>query len=88
MSMIEIIEILWPASFYLSAFMFYILIISYYGYGVTARYAGLLFVIGFTVLTYSYPILLEPFRWVLSLVGFAAPVALSIIGIRYLVEEA
>jgi hypothetical protein len=87
MNTVDSVVLLWPALFCLASLLIFLLISSQHGYGGNNQYLGAIVVLGFLLLAYIYPPVLTPIRWGLTLVGFAAPVALSIVGIRYLVDE-
>ncbi|SDM14290.1 hypothetical protein SAMN04487949_1017 [Halogranum gelatinilyticum] len=88
MNVSEAVEILWPALFSLAAFLLYLLVVSRGGYTRAKGFVGAGAVIGFLLLGHFQPSVLVPLRVSLTLVGFAAPVAMSIIGIRYIVDKA
>ncbi|RLM88422.1 hypothetical protein D3D01_21380 [Haloarcula sp. Atlit-7R] len=87
MNITETVTVLWPALFCLSTLLMFLLIATQRGYGRQRQYLGASAILGLLILAYAYPPAVTPIRWGLTLVGFAAPVALSIVGIRYLVEE-
>ena len=63
------------------------LILNCVGYGKRARGIGVLCSLGVLALIYTEPALADSLRWGLTIVAFAAPLALSVIAIEYLVEE-
>jgi hypothetical protein len=87
MNITETVTVLWPALFCLSTLLMFLLIATQRGYGRQRQYLGASAILGLLILAYACPPAVTPIRWGLTLVGFAAPVALSIVGIRYLVEE-
>jgi len=87
MNITETATLLWPALFCLSTLIVFLLIATQRGYSRQSQYLGATASLGLLILAYTYPPAVTLIRWGLTLVGFAAPVALSIVGIRYLVDE-
>ncbi|RKS75144.1 hypothetical protein BDK61_4685 [Haloarcula quadrata] len=87
MNIAATITLLWPALFCLSSLLVFLLVATQRGYGRQRQYLGATAILGLLILAYAYPPTVTPIRWGLTLIGFAAPVALSIVGIRYLIEE-
>lgn len=87
MSITDTVALLWPALFFLFNSIIFLLLSTQLKYNQNRQYLGVIIILGVLSVVYIYPSVLTPMRWGLTLVGFAAPVALSIVGIRYLVEE-
>lgn len=78
---------LWPALFVISLLPVVLMTLSQSG---GEKQAGTFAIVACLVLTavlYVVPPISELVRWGLSLIGLAAPLALGVISIQYLVEE-
>jgi hypothetical protein len=87
MNTAEVVILLWPACFSLFSLLMFLLLSTQRGYAIKNQYLGAAVILGSLILIYAYSPAATLIRWGLTLIGFAAPVALSIVGIRYLVEE-
>jgi hypothetical protein len=87
MSHTSSVALLWPVLAILGGIPLLFLILDHRGYNKQARGIGVLIAIALLISLYY----IEPVRlilqWGLTVVAFAAPLALSVISIEYLVEE-
>jgi hypothetical protein len=87
MTPFELAALIWPGAFTLSAVILFLLLTSTADFGAGVRRLG---VVCFLVLLagfYLIPLLRLPARWLLTLVGMAAPAGLSLVSIRMVVKE-
>jgi hypothetical protein len=87
MSVLEMVRVIWPALFCLAGLLLYLLFASQRGHGNQIRYICVISTVSLLAVSYLVSNVLLPVRWTLTAVGFAAPIGVSIVGIRYLIEE-
>jgi hypothetical protein len=85
--LIEIAAILWPPLLVIGLFAVSLIVVGRLGFGRQAVAIGSITAIGFLGALYVIPGIRDAMRWGLTLFGFAAPMALGVISIRYVVEE-
>lgn len=85
--LIEIIGLLWPSLLVTGLFTVFLLIAGRLDMGRPVVIVGSVVAIGVLGMFFVIPAMKKPIRWGLTLFGFAAPMALGVISIRYIVEE-
>lgn len=86
MGLVSVVSSIWPATFVVAVLSVYLLITTHLGYSRTASVTGATASLALLGLLYFVAPVRNSLRLALTLLGFAAPVALSILAIRYTVE--
>jgi hypothetical protein len=87
MTTISILTLLWPALLMTAVFPIVFFILNHSGYGKRARGVGVIIGLIVLVLIYDVAVIRKMLSWGLTLVAFAASLALSVIAIELIVEE-
>jgi hypothetical protein len=87
MSLLSIFSLLWPAMFVISLVPLFLMAATERGYSQRTTTTGGLIGILFFIIIYQVPLFNTTLRWILTVIGFAAPLALGVIAIQYVVEE-
>ncbi|WP_436909454.1 hypothetical protein [Halosimplex marinum] len=87
MSLRSLVAVAWPTAFVLAALPVALMATVRVGYGRRARLGVAVGCVGAVAVLLAVPPAGAALRWGLTLVGFAAPIAVSIIAIRYVVDE-
>lgn len=87
MTIRSLVALAWPAAFALSVLPVALVVTAGSGHGRQARIGIAVCCTGLLATLFAVPPLNAAVRWGLTLVGFGAPIAVSVIAIRYIVDE-
>jgi len=86
-SLRSIVAVAWPAAFVLATLPLALMATARAGYGRRARLGVIVGCVAALAVLLAVPTASAALRWGLTLVGFGSPTAVTIIAIRYVVEE-
>lgn len=87
MNLVSILSLIWPALFVIALLPAVLMTLSQFGYEEQSGSFTAVICFALLISLYTVPSIANLVRWCLSLIGFAAPLALGVISIQYLVEE-